>query len=158
MITPLAFSEEPTDLPEDKSDRHEQLADLFGKFILWERNRSFDIVCNFVESDEDRNKLGKIRREPYEGVSHLSAADREAMFAFTQEAIDCFIERLLWAFGDEGTDARYGNRHAYRFLLQMEIVDIESCDVVATETINRGGKFFGSYWGRWLNRFGKQQM
>jgi hypothetical protein len=34
----------------------------------------------------------------------------------------------------------------------MEIVDVETQHVVEEAVINRGAKFFGSYWGKWLNR------
>jgi hypothetical protein len=70
-----------------------------------------------------------------------------------EATLNGFLERFAWLLGDEGTDARMGSRHAYRFRVEMEIVDVETGEVVDQETINRGGKFFGSYWGRWLNRY-----
>ena len=69
-----------------------------------------------------------------------------------EETVNGFLERLLWSLGDEGIDSRIGQSHAYRFRIEMEIVDLESEEVVQSETINRGGKFFGSYWGKWLDR------
>jgi len=74
-----------------------------------------------------------------------------------EETLNGFAERLVWDLGDEGTDARMGSRHAYRFRVEMEIVDVETGELVEEETINRGGKFFGSYWGRWLNRYSSQK-
>ena len=64
------------------------------------------------------------------------------------------MERFLWCMGDQGTDARFGRHHAYRFRIDMEIVDAETGEIRDQEIINRGGRFFGSYWGRWLNRYG----
>lgn len=74
-----------------------------------------------------------------------------------EETLNGFAERLVWNLGDEGTDARLGTHHAYRFRVVMEIVDIETGELVEEETINRGGKFFGSHWGRWLQRFSSQK-
>jgi len=37
--------------------------------------------------------------------------------------------------------------------VELEIVDVRTEEVVECETINRGGRFFGKNWGRWLNRF-----
>ena len=154
MSNLLTFDEEPADLPQSRVERHEEIVDMFGRFVMWQRNRALEITSNFVESDEAREELGDLRREPYEGIARLSADDRKAVIAFTKETLDCFIERLLWCLGDEGTDARFGRSHAYRFRLELEIVDAASGDVIESEPINRGGKrFFGSYWGGWLNRF-----
>ena len=37
----------------------------------------------------------------------------------------------------------------------MEIVDVATNDVVESDVVSVGGKrFFGDYWGRWLNRYG----
>jgi hypothetical protein len=47
-------------------------------------------------------------------------------------------------------------QHAFRFRVEMEIVDVQTGEIVETETINRGEKFFGKYWGRWLNRYSSQ--
>jgi len=71
-----------------------------------------------------------------------------------EETLNGFGERLVWALGDEGTDSRFGSKHAYRFRIVMEIVDAVTGDIVEEEVINRGGRFFGSYWGKWLNRYG----
>jgi hypothetical protein len=87
----------------------------------------------------------------------LPPEQREAAMLLVEETLNGFAERLVWLLGDEGTDARLGSRHAYRFRVEMEIVDVETGEVIEEETINRGGKFFGSYWGRWLNRFSSRQ-
>jgi hypothetical protein len=152
---PLSFPDDPTRLPLDQREKHETLVDLFGQFLFWLRNGSLSASREFVMSEEIREKLGTIRRAYYDGVAQMPPEKREAALLLAQETLDGFIERLLWAMGDEGTDARFGTHHAYRFRIEMEIVDVESGRVVEEETINRGGKFFGNYWGRWLNRFGK---
>jgi len=79
---------------------------------------------------------------------------REAAMLLVDETLNGFTERLAWCLGDKGTDARLGKQHAYRFRVVMEIVDVETHEIVEEATINCGGKkFFGDYWGRWLNRF-----
>jgi hypothetical protein len=56
--------------------------------------------------------------------------------------------------GGTGVDQRLGDEHAIRFKLDLEICRVDTHDVVEVETLNRGGKkFFGDYWGRWINRF-----
>jgi len=153
MTAPLAFGQEFSQLSLDDVERHEQIVDLFGQFIFWLRKRSLNASRKLIESEEAREQLGAIRRKYYDGVSRMSAADREAAMMLTEETLNGFLERLLWSLGDEGTDARLGSGHAYRFRIEMEVVDVETEQIVHTETINRGGKFFGKYWGRWLNRY-----
>lgn len=153
MKAPLAFPQDPSDLSTNPAQRHQELVDLFGQFIFWIRNETLRASRTLVESEEGRENLGTIRRAPYEGTAYMRAEDRESALLLAEETLNGFIERLLWSLGDEGTDARYGPRNAYRFLVDMEIVDVQTEKVVHKETINRGGKFFGSYWGRWLNRF-----
>lgn len=151
MSAPLSFSQEPSSISTKSRERHEQLVDLFGQFLFWLRNRSLSSSRLLVNSQDARKKLGKIRRKYYDGVAAMSEEEREAALLLAEETLDGFLERLTWLLGDEGTDARFGTHHAYRFRVDMEIVDVESGEVVDTETINRGGRFFGSYWGRWLN-------
>jgi hypothetical protein len=152
----LTFELEPSALPSQPIERHEAFVDLFGQFLFWLRNWAIDASRKFVESDEERSKLASIRRKPFEGVAILSPEQRDAAMLLAEETVNGFAERLVWFLGDEGTGSRFGTRHAYRFRIQMEIVDIETGEVVEDETLNRGGKFFGSYWGRWLNRYGRR--
>lgn len=152
MIAPLSFDQEPSELSSDPKERHEQLVDLFGQFIFWLRNWSLRASRQLVESEQSREELGTIRRKYYDGVAKMLPEDREAAVLFAEATLNGFLERFLWYLGDEGTDARLGHSHAYRFRIEMEIVDVESGELVHTETINRSGRFFGSYWGRWLNR------
>lgn len=152
MIGPLTFEQEPSQFPADERSRHEEIVDLFGHFIFWLRNASLRASKTLIESDNVREELGTIRRRYYDGVAKLSAEDRESAMLLAEETLNGFLERLLWSLGDEGTDSRIGKSHAYRFRIEMEIVDLKSEAVVQTESINRGGKFFGTYWGRWLNR------
>lgn len=141
-------------LSPDPKERHEAFVDVFGQVIFWLRNWSITASQKLVESESSREELGTIRREYYEGVANMAPEHREAALLLAQDNLDGFIERLIWILGDEGIDCRIGDRHAYRFRIEMEIVDVESEDIVEEETINRGGKFFGKYWGHWLNRYG----
>ena len=150
---PLRIDITPSDLPSDPKERHQKYVDAFGEFIFWLRNWSLDASRHLIESSEAREALGTVRRRYYDGVAQLTPEQREAALLIAQETLDGLLQRLTWALGDEGTDARLGQGHAYRFRVEMEIVDVATGEVVEVETINRGGKFFGSYWGRWLNRF-----
>lgn len=149
----LTFESDLSQLPSEKRARHEAFVDLFGQFLFWLRNSSLRASRKLLESSELREKLGAIRREPYEAVAQMASDQREASMLLVEESLNGFAERLAWYLGDEGTDARLGSHHSYRFRIEMEVVDVESGEVVEVETINRGGKFFGSYWGRWLNRY-----
>ena len=82
----------------------------------------------------------------------MSIAQREFALCLAEESLNNFLERLTWYLGDEGIDAQLGTKHAYRFRVEMEIVGADSGKIVHSEPINRGGKFFGGNWGKWLNK------
>ncbi len=130
--SPLAFNQEPSALPSDAKERHEALVELFGQFLFWLRNWAIDASRNLVESEDARGKLGAIRRKYYEGVAQMPQQQREAAMLLAEETVDGFAERLVWFLGDEGTDSKFGARHAYRFRVEMEIVDIETGRIVAS--------------------------
>ncbi len=54
-----------------------------------------------------------------------------------EETVNGFAERLIRLLGNEGTDSRFGARHAYRFKFTLEIVEVETGEVVEEETINQ---------------------
>lgn len=144
-----------TSLPIDPADRHEALVDFFGQVLMRLRNWSLEASRTLVESNEAREKLATIRRGCFDGVARLSPEQRKEAMLLAEDTLDGFIERFLWLLGNEGTDDRIGPSHAYRLRIEMEVIDVNADEVVEEEAINRGGsKFFGSYWGRWLNRFG----
>ena len=152
-MRPPAFDYDLSQLPTDEKQRHEHYVDFFGQFLFWLRNLSLRASRNYIESAEAREQLGTIRRRYYEDVAQLPAEKRDAAMLLVEETLNAFLERMTSILGDEGTDARIGGRHAYRFRLEMEIVDVETGEIVDVETINRGGGFFGRYWGKWLNRY-----
>ena len=152
-MRPLPLDYDLSQLPTDKNRRHEQFVDFFGQFLFWLRNSSLKASRNFIESSEARERLGTIRRRYYENVAQMPAAQRDAAMLLVEETLNAFLERMTSMLGDEGTDARIGGRHAYRFRLEMEIVDVQNGEIVDSETINRGGSYFGRYWGKWLNRY-----
>lgn len=152
---PLHIQTEFSDLPSDAAERYEVLVDCFGQYFFWLRNWVREGSRNLIDSEHTRRKLGSIRREPFQTVATMTAENREAALAFAHAVVDEFCRHLIWFLGGRGTDFRLGSRHAYRFHVTMEIVDVETDEVVQTETVSVGGKkFFGDYWGRWLNRFG----
>lgn len=143
----------PSDLPADENRRHDELVDVFGQFVFWIRNWTLRASRGRLDSEEAREKMGTIRRKPYDSVANMSKEDKEITLLYTETVINEFIEKLIWSLGNGGIDARFGVDHAYRFEIILEILNIRSGDVIHKESINRGGKFLGSYWGRWLNRY-----
>lgn len=153
---PLPLDYDLSQLPKDRKLRHDIFVDFFGQFLFWLRNCCLKTSRSFVESAEAREKLGTVRRHYYDDVAQLPVEHREAAMRLVEETLNSFAERMVHLLGDEGTDARIGSDHAYRFRLEMEIVDLKTGTVVEQETINRGGSYFGRYWGRWLNRYSAQ--
>ena len=57
---PLAFSKELSQLPSEQSERHEEIVDFFGRFVVWLRGCSLSASQELIESEETREKLGTI--------------------------------------------------------------------------------------------------
>jgi hypothetical protein len=141
-------------LPTDYLDRHEILVDVFGRYLLWARDESLGRMKKLVESDAERDSLGRLFREVYEEVAKLTPEDRERAYRLAEHTVSAFARMFLTMISGEGYDDPLGSRHVFRYRLQMEVCDAESGKVVFEETINRGGKrFFPDYFGRWMNRF-----
>jgi hypothetical protein len=153
IVQPLALDYDLSQLPPDNKQRHEVFVDFFGQFLFWLRNGALKTSRSFVETAAAREKLGTVRRRYYEDVARLPPEQREAALRLVEETLNSFAERLVHLLGDEGTDARIGSRHAYRLRVELEVVDLETGTVVDEEVINRGGAYFGRYWGRWLNLY-----
>jgi hypothetical protein len=156
-VLPPSSTTRYEEIPVSEKERHDWFVDNFGHWLFWIRNRSLDAARCFVEQELSRQKLGTIRRRPYEAVAAMLPEQREAALKLAKETLDGFLERLLWALGDEGIDSRLDDRHAYRFRIQTEIVDVETGAIIEDKPINRGGSFFGKNWGRWLNRFSESK-
>ncbi len=141
-------------LPSNLTERHEALVDILGQYIMWLRNRSVDSSRKVIETSDAEEKLGSIRWKRYANVSNMTRDQQHAACQFAEATVDRFIQLLLTMLSGTGVDQQLGSSHAVRFKLDMEILDVESRETVASETVNRGGaKFFADYWGRWLNRF-----
>ena len=134
-------------------DRHEALVDLLGRYIIWLRSSAIERSRRIIGESDEKDSLGLLRWKKFEGVANMTNEGQSAACMFAEATVDRFIELLLTLLAGTGVDQRIDPSHAVRFRLDMEIVDIESDEVILTETVNRGGKkFFVSYWGRWLNR------
>lgn len=142
-----------SDLPSDPAERHEALVDIFGRYMMWMRDWSVDTTRDLGESEDSREKIRAMSRDKWEKLSQLSPEERAVAYEVAQATTDRFVQMLLVMLGNQGVDQRLGNDHGVRFKLDLEICDADTVEVVESETINRGGKkFFGDYWGRWLNR------
>ncbi|HYP08468.1 MAG TPA: hypothetical protein VER03_19695 [Bryobacteraceae bacterium] len=138
----------------DSRQRHEELVDLFGQYIIWMRDWTNKSTRQLIESADLRQQLGEIVRQPYEEAAKLSEDDRERAIILAESSVEAFIELFLRLFAHQGMDFALGDSHSVRFRLDMEIVDRVTEVVVHQEIINRNGrKHFADYWGRWLNRF-----
>lgn len=145
----LSFSE----LPTDTGQRHEELVDLFGRYVMWIRNRAIDSARDLVESEDSRERLGRLYRRPYEEIAAMSGEDRERAVRLAETTVDAFVELFLRVLAHRGMDFPYGPSHRVQYELNMEICDPVSGDVVWRDAINRhGAKHFADYWGRWRNR------
>jgi hypothetical protein len=141
-------------LKNDSGSRHEELIDLFGQYVMWLRNRSITSTELFVESQEARERIGNIFREPYEDVAKLAKEDRVKGLRLANAAVDGFIVLMLQVLAHQGNDFDLGDKHCIRYKLMMEIVDKITGETVLEDVINRDGKkHFADYWGRWLNRY-----
>jgi hypothetical protein len=141
-------------VPNDANVRHEALLDVLGQYIMWLRNWSVDSSKRVIEASDSAEKLGAIRWKRYADVATMTRDQQYAACQFAEATVDRFILLLLTMISGTGVDQRLGSSHAVRFKLDIEILDVESRETVASETLNRGGrKFFADYWGRWLNRF-----
>jgi hypothetical protein len=142
-----------TELPDDPAERHEALVDIFGQFVMWMRDWTVAATRELGESQVSRDQIRAISREKWESLAKLSPEDRALAYDVAEATTDRFIQMLLAMLGNQGVDQRLGREHGVRFRLDLEICDAETLEVVESETINCGGKkFFGDYWGRWINR------
>ncbi len=140
-------------LPHDARQRHEVLVDVLGQYIIWLRNSSVDSSRHMISSPGAKGKLGEIRWKGYEGVANMPAEHQKAACELAEATVDRFIQLVLTMLSGTGVDQRLGSSHAVRLKLDMEILDVKSEEIVASDTLNRGGeKFFADYWGRWINR------
>lgn len=144
-------------LPTEAKARHEAFVEIFAQYLFWARNAVLRSSKNLAESTEERERLGRLFRAPFERMGSIEPAEREACYEFTTACLDSFARELLRLLGNQGFDLQFGIHHAVRFVLNIEVCDAESGDVVEREMINRGGeKFLPEYWGRWLNRYGSK--
>lgn len=148
------------DIPLDPKERHELFVGFLGQHLFSTRNQRLAAIRRLVESAEDRNRLGAIRRQPYEAVGALDPTGQQAAIALAQTAIDLFMQDLLGLLQNIGPDVRLGEDHALRYRLWLEVIDLaeEGHPLVAEELVNRGGKrSLENYFGHWLNKYDQHE-
>jgi hypothetical protein len=130
------------DLPRDPKERREAFVDFLGQHLFSTRNQQMAAIRRLIESAEDRSRLGTIFRRPYEAVGALDPVERQAAVALAQTAVDRFIQCLLAMLQNIGSDVRLGEKHALRYRLWLEVIDLcdEDDPVVAEELVNRDTK------------------
>jgi hypothetical protein len=154
MPAPAKIELRTSELPDDPQARHQLLVDVFGQYLFWVRSTSQADKRHLVESEEARSELGRLYRGPFEGVAAMSPKDREGAYDFAQACADGCLIGLLRLLAHQGFDLQL-NDAVLRFKLTLEICDEETGEVIDEEIINRGGRHFVDYWGRWLNRCNK---
>jgi hypothetical protein len=156
-MRPPRFDVSFEELPNDPKERHEVLVDLFGQCLFWVRAQTLSVIRQLVDSEEERNKLGRVFREVFEKAAQLDEEGKDAALRLADSAVGNFAGLFLTMISGQGFDDVMGPNHIFRFRLDMEICDAEKGETIFEETLNRNGeKFFPEYWGRWLNRYGSR--
>lgn len=146
------------ELPLDPEERREAFVEFLGQHLFSLRNQRLAAIRRLVESAESRNRLGTIRRLPYEAVAALDPSEQQVAIGLAQSAIDLFMQDLLGLLQNIGPDVRLGEAHALRYRLWLEVIELAGEDdpVVADALVNRDTKCaLESYFGRWLNKYGE---
>ncbi|HVC97215.1 MAG TPA: hypothetical protein VND64_26280 [Pirellulales bacterium] len=95
-----------------------------------------------------------ILKQPYEDVAGSSDVERDRALRLAEASNDALLKLVLQVLAHRGSDFHYGQGHAVRFRVVMELIKTETDEIVHEEIINRGGqKHFADYWGKWLNRY-----
>jgi hypothetical protein len=154
MNIPPVIDRAYSDLPADPTERHRFLSDAFGKYLLWAMQKSEEDVKRLVESEPDREKMGRVPAQPFKRAAEaLNHEQKQVTYALTREALALFARRLLGILTAQGVSHRLGTSHAIQFRLVLEIRDVENLDLIDEEVINRGGdRAFFTQWGRWLRQ------
>src|SRR5436190_5666980 len=128
-------------LPFDPEDRHELMVDLFGVHFIWAIQEGMRKSVDFVESIDNRQRLGRIPAEPYEQLAEaFNTEQRKLIFSFAEKAIENAADEVLGLLTHQGIALPLGTEHAITFRLIMEIREKEDMNVVREEVINRDGK------------------
>ena len=136
------------------TDQLETLIEVFGEHMFWARNSVLTSIEGLVNSEEKRERLARILREPYERASSLDDDQKKAVMELLQSGIDSFAKELLRIIGNEGLDLRMNEQESIRYRLESEVCNVDTGEVSASQIISRGGtKFLPERWGRWLNKF-----
>lgn len=153
MSRPTVESRVPlADLPRD--EQHELLLDVFGEHLFWARNAVLLSVEQLLNSQEQRERLATVFREPYDRAAFLDSEQRKVVVELMQSGIDSFAKELLRILGNEGLDLQVNSRESVRYRIEAEVCSLDSGEVKSEQTISRGGKtFLPECWGRWLNKF-----
>ena len=142
-------------LPDDEAGRREALLEAFGEQLFRARNARLASLRRLLGESAAREALGTIHAKPYNELARLGPEVVSPGVGVAKAALDNYIYQLLGTFTNIGTDVRIGERHALRYRLVAEIIDVETHEAVEEMVINRDTrKSLVDYFGRWLNRHG----
>lgn len=154
----LALSQ--ADLEKSGEQLHEMLVHIFGAYVMWCREQALENNRRFVESDEAREQLARVLREPFErAASEFTDEQKDIVQQLQSRAVGNFGKLMLTLLSGTGFDQPLGRDFVARFRLVMEICDAREGAVVREEVLNRNGKkFFPEYWTKWLNEYSKSEQ
>jgi hypothetical protein len=133
--------------------RRQIFIDLFGFYMVWARAFVLQQAKGLVESEALRSSLGTIMRVPYERVSKLNLDQQEDTFRLSEKCVDQFAMQMLGFLTNSGNDVRVSNRYSYRLKIDVEIYDVETGELVASENINKSIIYLPKFWFKWVNRY-----
>jgi hypothetical protein len=146
------------DVPTDPRAKHELLVRIFGSYLAWAFSEASKISKDFVESTEKRKELSPAGQRYYEEISMtLPDEMKPLLYKFGDAELKNFAKIIMVMLTAQGISHRFGDHHAIRFKLIMEIIDVETASVQLEEIINRGGrKSFMHYLDEWLESHASQ--
>ena len=149
-----------SELPADRDARHEAVIEIFGRHLFVIRNSvAASISANVNASQESRNQIGRLHRAEYDATATLSEEEREIALQLAQKSVDLFIQRLLALFQCNGlsTDLKAGDQHAIAYEVLLKFIRTDDLEPIESHAVNKDGeKIVSEYFGRWLNRYGKE--
>jgi hypothetical protein len=153
MTRPPTFPFRLNDFQADVSGKAQSFQDVFGAYLMWNRQHVMETAAKRISSGAARADLGNIFRRAYDEVAALGDHERAAALKLAEKCVDDFAILMLALLAHNGVDVRLESGEAIRFPLDIEVVDVDSRNVVLREQIAPGaGSFLPDNWGRWLNK------
>jgi hypothetical protein len=160
----LGFEE----LPNDPKARHEALVGVFGEHVSLARDTTLERTRALLADPEFRRRIGRVPARAYEAAASSDMRTQQLVEDLLPEILNRFIYELMVIFTSRGNSLRFGDQHAVRYDLHMEIHRIPSEEelredlpqpdtFVEAALLNVGHRAFMDYFGVWLNNHAKRK-